>query len=301
VNDYTSEIDNAVTCALLHEKPLVHKILQEQGLPVPRHEQFSLKHIRPAVKFFEESELDCVVKPANGTGAGRGVTTGIRSRRHLAQASAAATVFGDELLIEEQIVGDNYRLLYLDGEMIDAFVRRPPSVIGDGHSNLARLVEIANQRRLREGTALSQSLIRIDLDMQHTLAKQGLSLRSVPADGKRVMLKTVINENCGPDNSTAIHLLDRSIVEAGSRAVRALRVRFAGVDIITPNPAVPLTESGGVILEVNGTPGLYHHYHKQDGAFPAAIHVLRRLLIEDADGSFRPFANEFRQFEGTLA
>ncbi|MDB5302737.1 MAG: hypothetical protein JWM97_286, partial [Phycisphaerales bacterium] len=62
-----------------------------------------------------------------------------------------------------------------------------------------------------------------------------------------------------------------------ARAVRALGVRFAGIDLITRDPGVPLAESGGVILEVNGTPNLYYHYKKKDGAFPVAVHLLKHL------------------------
>jgi glutathione synthase/RimK-type ligase-like ATP-grasp enzyme len=68
------------------------------------------------------------------------------------------------------------------------------------------------------------------------------------------------------------------IVQECRRAVRAMRARFVGVDIVTRNPRVSLVESGGAILELNGTPNLYYHYHKSDGAFPAAVHVLRKVL-----------------------
>jgi cyanophycin synthetase len=279
VSDYASEIDSPVTCALLHEKPLVHQILRQHDLPVPRHACFSLNDVGPALAFLQSSQRNCVVKPANGSGAGRGISTGIRCARHLARAAGVAAVYSDALLIEEQVPGESYRLLYLDGQLIDALVRRPPSIVGDGRSSIARLVRCANEQRVQDRAATSQALIPMDFDMRRTLAKQGMSPRSVPAKGQRVTLKMVVNDNCGSDNSTAT--LDPSIVEAGRRAVKVLRVRFAGVDIMTSNPSLPLEEAGGVILEVNATPGLYYHYHKSDGAFPAALYVLRRLLQED--------------------
>jgi D-alanine-D-alanine ligase-like ATP-grasp enzyme len=220
------------------------------------------------------------VKPAGGTGGGRGVTTGIQTVSHLARASAAAAVYADELLIEEQIAGDNYRLLYLDGKMIDSFIRRLPRVVADGKSSVAALVQQVNEERLRNKSGVSQVLLSVDLDMRRTLAGQGLSLRSVPEKGRVVTLKTVVNENSGADNTTATDMLCRSIVEDGERAVRALCVRFAGIDIVTTDPSVPLAQSGGVILEVNGTPNLYYHYKKDDGSFPVAVHLLRRLLPE---------------------
>jgi len=80
-------------------------------------------------------------------------------------------------------------------------------------------------------------LIAIDLDMRRTLDRQGFSLHSVLPKDKQVTLKTVINENCGADNSTALGILCESIVIDGARATKALRARFVGIDIITPDPA----------------------------------------------------------------
>src|SRR5665213_3192489 len=230
------------------------------------------------VEFYAEIDGECVIKPATGTGGGRGVTTGVRTVWQLGRAAAAAAVYGDTLLIEEQIGGDNYRLLYLDGELLDAFVRKPPTVIGDGRSTVARLLHAQNSDRLRHGSGQSQALLSIDLDMRRTLAKQKLSLRSVPARGMEVVLKTVVNDNCGIDNSNAARLLCPSIVEDAAKAVRALQIRLAGVDVITAAPTVPLAKSGGAILEVNAPPNFYYHYHKSDGACPVAVHVLRRLM-----------------------
>lgn len=299
VRDYVSEIDGPVTCALLDQKPLIHKILREHNLPVPRHACFSLKNPAPAVAFLASIGGACVVKPANGA-AGRGVTTGVSSARHLARAAAVAGVYGEELLIEEQVKGEVYRLLYLDGQIIDAFVRRPPAVVGDGRARVSALIRRTNDERLKGRGEVSQVLIPLDLDLRRTLARQGLSLRSIPATGRRVTLKTVVNDNSGTDNSTAMGLLHPSIIEGGRRAVEALGVRLAGLDIITADPTVPLEVSGGVILEVNGTPGFYYHYHKRDGAFPAALHVLRRLLIDDVDSPPRATGSTVSRFEGAL-
>ena len=285
-----SAIDDPVTLAVLHDKPLTHRILKARGLPVPRHAIFSLGNMASAVEFLRQSRTNCVIKPAGGTGGGRGVATGVRTRWQLARAAAAAAVYADELLIEEQVEGENYRLLYLDGQLIDAIAKKHPIVTGDGHTSVAGLVRRANERRLREGSGVA--LLSVDLDMRRTLASQGLSLRSVPPAGVSVRLKTVINENAAADNSTATHLLCDSIVKDGEKAVRALGARFAGIDIVTPDPARPLAEAGGVILEVNGTPNLYYHYHKSDGAFAVATHLLRRLLLEQEQAHAERIADD---------
>jgi cyanophycin synthetase len=280
VQGNTCPVDDPVTLALASNRALTHQLLAGDGLPVPRYAEFTLATIERAIAFMESGPRECVVKPAKGTGGGRGVTTGIRRRSHLALAAAAAAVYGDDLLIEEQLPGDNYRLLFLDGALLDCFVRKPPTVVADGRSTVAQLVRRSNAERLRHGSGLSQVLLSIDLDMRRTLAKQRLSLRSIPPEGTVVTLKTVVNENCGLDNTTATGLLCDAVIEAGARAADALQVRLAGIDIVTPDPSISLDESGGAILEVNTTPGFYYHYHKRDGAFPVAVSVLQKLLAD---------------------
>lgn len=278
----TTALDDPVTLQLAGNKPAVYRLLARRGLPVPEHAEFSLPRTELAIAFLQRNAGPCVVKPASDTGKGDGVTTGVATRRHLAWAAAAAAAFGRDLLIEQQIPGANYRLLYLDGVLLDAVLRRPPTVVGDGRSTIRDLVSQANAERLAQGIAACQVLISSDLDMKRTLARQGLSLKSVPPDGTEVELKTVINENGARDNLPAAHLLCDAIVEAGALAAQAVGVRLAGVDMVTRDPTRPLTDSGGVVLEVNTTPGFYYHYHQNQGHCPVAIHVLKHLFAEGA-------------------
>jgi cyanophycin synthetase len=115
--------------------------------------------------------------------------------------------------------------------------------------------------------------------MKRTLAGQGLSLASVPAQGTVVTLKTAINENAGDDNETVTAILGEGLVAEGALAADIAGVRLAGVDVITRDPTKSLHETGGVILEVNSPPGYYWHYHKRNGVCPVAQHVLEALLM----------------------
>ena len=132
---------------------------------------------------------------------------------------------------------------------------------------------------------VSHGLITVDMDMQHTLAKQILTMRSVPEAARIVYLKTVINQNSGADNETATERLCPSIIADGASAAAVTGVRLAGVDVITIDPGRPLSQTGGVVLEVNSPPGYFWHYHKKDGAFPVAVHVLRHLLDNHRNGT----------------
>lgn len=270
-------IDDPVTLLAACNKPLVHRLLSQSHLPIPRYATFSLDRMAEAVDFLERLGRPCVLKPAKDTGGGLGVTTGIMHRKQLGWASVFASGYCRDLLIEEQIPGDCYRLLFLDGKLLDAIVRRPPAVVGDGRSTIRDLVKRENARRLEIGFPAGQFLLHIDGDMRRTLAGQGLSARSIPPEGVHVVVKTVVNENAAHENETVHELLCDAVVEAGREAALAVGVRFAGVDILTEDATRPLTETGGRIVEVNATPGLYYHYFKRDETLPVAKHVLETL------------------------
>src|SRR5579864_9085295 len=206
----TTPADDLMTHLLVRTKPVVARLLQSRGIRTAASLAFDPNELKPALEFLDRHRV-CVIKPAGGTGGGAGVTTGIRSPWALARAACASSRHGGQVLIEQQVPGHNYRLLYLDGELIDAVRRDPPAVIGDGRSTVLELVRAANQARAGGGPAVSHTLLTIDLDMRYTLWAQGLGLRSRPPAGSTIVLKTAINENAAADNVPAAAELCPSI------------------------------------------------------------------------------------------
>src|SRR5439155_20911874 len=88
------------------------------------------------------------------------------------------------------------------------------------------------------------------------------------------------NDNRIEDTETIREGLAPALVDASRRAASAVGLRVAGVDVITPDASKPLEEAGGVVAEVNGTPGIHHHYHVADAAnaTPVAVPILERVL-----------------------
>ncbi len=274
--NYTT-LDDPVTLLVSLDKPLVHAILRSHSLPTPSHAEFSLDNLNKAYEFLAEYRL-CVVKPSDGTGGGDGVTTGIETRGQMLKAVVMAAGYSRRVLIEEQMKGEIIRLLYLDGQLLDAVKRGPPTVLGDGKSRISQLVQRLNRRRLDAGYELAQVTLKYDLDMKRTLARQDLSWRSVPADGRRVVLKGVINDNMADENVSVADQVSECMIAAGRRAAELIGSRLAGVDIITPDIRQGLEEAGGKILEVNTTPGFHYHYFKQGGACRVAVPILKTCL-----------------------
>ncbi len=273
-------LDDPLTTRLVRVKPFVHKMLAEHGIPVPAYLEFGLGELEVAGQFLRKAGGPCVVKPAEGESAGNGVTTNIRTQKDLLRAAVTASLFSRELLMEHQVEGTNYRMLYADGKLLDVIRRRPPSIVGDGHSSLSQLIEDENRQRAKRKGGATLTRIQIDSDCRSTLRKAGLTLNSVLEAGREVEVKTVVNDNGDRNNISVRGEISDAMVREVGRASEVLGVRLAGIDVITKDPRVSLSESGGAIIEVNSSPGFHHHYNKinPDKDDRIAVPILRLLL-----------------------
>jgi D-alanine-D-alanine ligase-like ATP-grasp enzyme len=253
-------LDDHLTLDLMGNKALVYSLMAELGFSVPEHKRFTMANFADCAAFFRALERPVVVKPTSGTGGGRGVTTGITNLRALRKAARLAASFDDQLLVEEQLDGHSFRLLYLDGEIIDAVRRDPPVVTGDGRRTIRQLVKIENKRRLRGDPVTALSPLKIDRDCQNKLQELGLRPGSRLEAGKTIELKRAINENDREKNHNVLAQVHRETIAAGARLVQALGVSFAGLDVICKDISSALGTSNGLISEINTTPGLHHHY-----------------------------------------
>jgi cyanophycin synthetase len=280
IHNHEMEFDNPVVLGLAGCKTAVHRLLAEDGLPVPEYAVFRLTDLDVAGTFLQAHPQGCVVKPANGYG-GQGVTTHVQRRNELRRAALLASLYDTELIVEAQIPGESYRLLVLEGSVVHAVCRRGPRLTGDGVSTIRQLIDAHNRRRRSEqGASLD-----IDRDCLFTLGYQRLTLESTPAMGREFVVKSVNDpvrkyaEVRTVYTDVVTELISPSVRQSAERAAQLVGSEFLGVDIITPDPTVPLRQCGGVINEVNTTPALHHHYDSAHEAFPAVAMLALQALV----------------------
>lgn len=253
-------LDDHLSLRLAGNKPLVHRILSERNYPIQDYREYTLHSLAKAYDFMQKIGGACVVKPAAATGAGNGITTKIRNRQQLRKASLWAATFSTRLLIEKEMAGSSYRVLYLGGTFLDAVRRDSPVVIGDGRHSIAQLMHVENRRRLQGDEIVALSPLQADYECQLCLRERGYKLSTVPAAGETVRLKTVVNQNSAAENETVRASVHPSIIQIGAEIAALFRLELVGVDLITPDITKPLQDAGGVINEINTNPGLHHHY-----------------------------------------
>lgn len=254
-------LDSHLTLDIMGNKALTYQLMAEKDYSTPDYETFTMRSLSTAeALLLRQKGKEVVVKPISGTGGGRGVTTGIRDLRSLRKAARMAAQFDSDLMIEEQVEGDSFRLLYLNGEFLDAVRRDRPEIAGDGKHSIRQLVGLENRRRLTERPFVALSPLKIDRDCLNWLEAQGLTKRSVLPKGRSIQLKRAVNENRAEQNHNVSDQVHPETIELGSRLASDLGVEFAGIDVLCKDISVPLTRANGWMNEVNTTPGIHHHY-----------------------------------------
>jgi glutathione synthase/RimK-type ligase-like ATP-grasp enzyme len=273
-------LDDPVTLRKAGNKPLIHKILLDHGFPVIKFVEFNLKSLNKAYDFIQTNKKPGVVKPGSWGAAGNGITTGINSWKCLKRASFKAAVDAHELIIEEQVEGSSYRLLYLNGEFLDALRRHPPHLTGDGKSSIRELIYAENDRRINGEKITSLHPLKIDWEMRCYLKAKGYRLSQVLPKNEIMQVKRVVSQNSSRENQSVNSDVHPDTIKMGSEIAKLLNIQLAGIDVMTEDITRPLSEANGVINEVNTTPGLHHHYlvFNEDEITPVASMVIKHLL-----------------------
>ncbi len=277
-----------IAVELASDKEETNKILGSLGLPVPRQQLVASQ--TDALKAARHLAGPVVLKPYNGN-HGRGITINITADDDIRAAFQAAREHSHSVIVETFQVGDDHRLLVVNGELIAATKRTPGHVVGDGKTTVAELVELINSDP-RRGVGHEKVLTRIELDREANmmLERVGMNADSVPTDGDVVYLRSTANLSTGGTATDVTDIIHPDNRDMAVRAVRAIGLDVGGVDFITPNIAESYKSIGGAICEVNAAPGFRMHIAPSEGTPRDAAAPVVDMLFPPGTPSRVPIA-----------
>ena len=244
-------------------KALTKSLLAAAGVPVPRGAV--VRTLNDALVEAQRIKGPVVLKPLDGN-HGRGVSLGLATPDQVRWGYEQAIKHSPRVIVEEQYVGRDYRVLVVGGKLVAVAERVPARVIGDGESTVAQLIESINQDP-RRGVGHEQVMTRIVIDEQvrEMLARADLSLESVPLPGAVVTLRATANLSTGGtaiDRTDVIHPDNAAIA---CRAALTVGLDVAGIDFMAPDITRSVRQTGGGIVEVNAAPGFRMHLEPSEG------------------------------------
>lgn len=252
-----TERTSAIAESIAQDKELTRSLLKSVGVPVPDGQPVNSPE--EAWEAAQDIGLPVVVKPREGN-HGRGVTTNLMTKEQVYAAFANAKAEEPKVIVEKFIQGADYRLLVIGDKLIAAARRDPAHVIGNGRQSIRELVDEVNKDpRRSDGHATSLSHLKLDAIALTVLADQGFTPDSVPAEGKRVLIRRNANLSTGGTATDVTDELHPDISERAVDAARVIGLDIAGIDLIATDISKPLAETGAAIVEVNAGPGLRMH------------------------------------------
>ncbi len=233
-------------------------LLAAAGLPVPGHAEVS--DAATAITMARRLGFPVVVKPVR-TDKGVGITTDITDSAGVERAYATARRFDQRVAVEKFIPGHTFRLLVIGGQFVAASLLEPTRIIGNGKSTVLELVDEINRDPAR-GLDHQKPLTRLLLDAEAEKVLENLALTkdSVLERGRSISLRSTSNLSRGglSRNVTEyVHEENRRLAEI---CAALLRLDLTGIDFRATAIDVPWQSSGGVVIDVNPTPGIRSHH-----------------------------------------
>lgn len=244
-----SELTTAIAMSRCQDKRVTLGLLAKAGLSVPRQQNAADAAANAA---FLAEHGAVVVKPVEGE-QGKGISVNLTTPGEVERAVAYARQFCDSVVVEQYCAGQDLRIVVIDYRVVAAAVRRPPVVIGDGHSTVLELIE--KQSRRRQAATGGESRIPIDDETRRCLRAQGYELEDVLAHDTRVKVRNAANLHTGGTIHDVTATLHPVLRDAAERAAREIDIPVTGLDFLVPAVDRP----DYVIIEANERPGLANH------------------------------------------
>lgn len=248
---------SSIAVDIAGNKEETKKILKEQAIPVAKGLTISSQDtLKDAINHIG---FPLVFKPLNGN-HGKGATINVKTEEEAIEAFLYAQKYSHKVIVESFISGHDFRVLVIDNRMVAAAQRVPANVVADGKHTIQELIDIENKDP-RRGYGHENVLtdITVDRDTTDLLQKKGYTLDTIPLKNEVVCLKSTANLSTGGTSIDVTDMVHPQNVFICERIARIVGLDICGIDIMANNLTEPLTENGGVVLEVNAAPGFRMH------------------------------------------
>jgi cyanophycin synthetase len=261
--------------------------LNNLGFPVPKGDVVVSR--KEALNVADKIGYPVAVKPVAGH-KGIGVTAEVQNAEELEFAFERAVDAipenqGIEVIVEKSISGVDYRLLCVNGRFVAATERRPASVVGDGYSTIAQLIERENRKPERTDSATSPlGKIQSDESMARYLEEQGLSTDSVIEKNRTVYLRKVANLSAGGLSIDATRTVHPDNIILAQDIAQHFKLTCLGIDVIAQSLAKSWKSGNFGIIEINAAPGISMHLRPAVGeSVDVPSHILETFFESGSD------------------
>ncbi|MBC8063110.1 MAG: cyanophycin synthetase [Clostridiaceae bacterium] len=253
---------SALAVDIAQDKLLTKEILTLHCLPVARGMRVESK--LEAILEAKEIGYPVVLKPQFGN-QGKGVTANIKDEIQLSKVYELLIKDYKDIILEKNIVGRDFRVCSVYGDIVAVSERIAPYILGDGISSIRKLIENTNEDPRRgEGHEKELTKIKIDDALKIYLKQKGYSLESILPKKEKLNLKDNANLSTGGFALDCTDLICEENIEICKRASSAIGLDICGIDLICEDISKPINNKGAII-EINAAPGIRMHHRPYMG------------------------------------
>ncbi|MGD8373289.1 MAG: ATP-grasp domain-containing protein [Candidatus Woesebacteria bacterium] len=250
------ESTSAIGAKICDEKNLTTKLAIDLGVLSPATLFYS--DVLTAKDFLSKHKI-IVVKPLDAS-HGNGITVNVKTEEGLKNACNVASAASEtgQIILQQQVTGDDLRVLVIGGKYVAACQRIPARVFGNGKSTILQLIEHENQTNSLRDYDYKNQLNVIDLGAAKRYLKD--QINSIPADGQEVRVVGTANMGTGGEAIDITNTLPSQIIKDAEKLAQALKITACGVDFMYNSKTQEYN-----FIEANSTPSFGLHENPTHG------------------------------------
>ena len=256
------------------DKVLTYTILEKYWYPIPKT-QIVKKNENYKLKDFE---FPVIIKPTNES-HWNWVKMNIQNEKQLKQELQESFEKYNSIIIQEQVEGNETRVLVVKGKIILAINRIPPFIIGDWKHSIEELIQIENNTNPLRWNWYEKPLsyIKVDSETTKVLSTYWYKLDSIPRKWEKVFVRLNSNLWTWWTIKDVTNILHPEIKKLCLEITDRLWFGLCWLDLIIKDYTKPVKKNA-IILELNATPSI--GWHKQLTNVNTAKEILKLLFSE---------------------
>ena len=261
---------DASVVTLARQKDISSRLVESLGVSTPK----TVYGLGPDAESLLNSAQRVIMKPIDSSAA-RGLTMDITTKSQFEAAAETVRSFSEkEVMVQQQVTGDEIRFVVMDYETKIALFRQTPRVTGDGTRSVRQLIEAENKARagLRLEHITYPQLTDALIDSAY------MTSTLVPKSGEIVELGRGSMVKTGASIYNIFSTVHASYLEIASRIAKALGASFLVVDLIVKDYEKPAEPDNYWFLELNAAPALRLFYADRDGHHADIVPELVSLI-----------------------
>lgn len=268
-----SENESFFSFVMSQNKKRTAEYLKTFGISVPN--SLIADSLNNALKASTKLKTPLVVKPAS-SGGSRGVTVNVADKETFIKAFHVAKKYDSNIIVEEYVEGDVYRILVIDRKVASCTKRIRAHVVGDGVKTIRELCIAENSKGDRGNKRRHERKIipidELDSNLTSPYKTMGYTLDSIPAENEIVRL-SYTRVAAGGESENATEKMHPDFIKLAEYISELIGLKACGLDIITPDISKTISSGSYWVNEVNNHPTL------ASSEFPDLANSVAEMLV----------------------